>query len=94
MSESNKQQLANTLLALDKAEQAWVINLLVQNLAGIKSTRRKVVKKAYREELSDEQWEAYFSGQQAKEFSGETMDLNEVLNISSAKTIKPIEKWL
>ena len=45
MSEANRQELMNTLIALDREEQAWVINFLVQKLAGLPSTKKKIVKR-------------------------------------------------
>ena len=94
MSESNKQQLAQTLLDLDREDQAWVINFLVQNLLGITSPIRRTAKKAHRDMMSDEQWEDYFAGKQPKELSEETVSLSSILENTSGKTIKPLEKWL
>lgn len=94
MSESNKQQLAQTLLDLDREDQAWVINFLVQNLLGITSPIRRTAKKAHRDMMSDEQWEDYFAGKQPKELPEETVSLSSILENTSGKTIKPLEKWL
>ncbi len=92
MSESKRKQLIRTLTALDKEEQAWVINFLVENLAGLKSKRK--AKRLHNDGFTDEQWEEYFAGQEPVELPTEVDSLDQILKATSGKTIKPIEKWL
>ena len=65
MSEAKRQQLIRTLTALDKEEQAWVINFLVENLAGLMPKRK--ARKLHNDGFTDEQWEEYFAGQEPVE---------------------------
>ena len=94
MSETKKQQLTKTLLELDREDQAWVINLLVSNLAGISTPTRRKARKPNRDVVSDEQWEAYFADKHETELPKDTSSLSAVLKATSGKTIKPLEKWL
>lgn len=92
MSEAKRQQLIRALTALDKEEQAWVINFLVENLAGLKPKRK--ARKLHNDGFSDEQWEEYFAGQEPVELPTGTDSLDQILKATSGKTIKPIKKWL
>ena len=94
MSDTNKQQLAKTLLELDRNDQAWVINFLVQHLVGaFPSTTKKASKKRC-DEMSEEQWEAYFAGKPSLALPEKTPMPADILKATSGKTIKPLKKWL
>ena len=56
-------------------------------------TKRKA-KKNRKDELTDEQWEEYFEYQPAVALPDETMPLKEVLEATSGRAIKQMEKWL
>lgn len=94
MSEANRQELMNTLTALNKEEQMWVINFLVQKLAGLPSAKKRIAKKMHNEGFDDEQWEAYFQGEKPIDLPTETESLTNVRQALAGKTIKPLEKWL
>ena len=94
MSEANRQELMNTLIALDREEQAWVINFLVQKLAGLPSTKKKIVKRLHNDGFDDKQWEAYFQGESPIDLPKETELLTTARQALAGKTIKPLEKWL
>jgi hypothetical protein len=94
MSEANKKQLMETLTALNREEQVWAINFLVQNLAGISARKKRLARKLHDEGFDDEQWEAYFQGEKPINLPQETEPLSNLLKASAGKTIKPIEKWL
>ena len=78
MSEANKQELMKTLTALDREEQAWVINFLVQKLAGLPSTKKRIAKRLHHDEFDEEQWEAYFQGKSPIDLPKETESLTNV----------------
>ncbi len=94
MSEKNRQLLIETLSALDNEDKAWVINFLVNSLAGLSVMPKKKARKPNRDSYTDDQWEEYFNGRVAKEISTDTMPLDKLLRETAGKAIKPIEKWL
>ena len=94
MSEANRQELMNTLKALNREEQAWVINFLVQNLAGLPPTKKRIAKRLHNDGFDDKQWEAYFQGESPIDLPKETELLTTARQALAGKTIKPLEKWL
>ena len=94
MSEAIRQELMNTLTALNREEQAWVITFLVQKLAGLPSATKRIAKRLHNDGFDDEQWEAYFQGESPIDLPKETESLTNVRQALAGKTIKPLEKWL
>lgn len=94
MSEKSREQMVDTLLALDKEDKAWIINILVQSLMDSSGLKRRKAQKAHHDDFTDEQWEDYFSGKEPKEIQIDTMPVVELLKETAGKTIKPLEKWL
>ena len=88
-----KKQLADMLTALNAEDKAWVINLLVQQLAGMDSQSKKATK-VHHDELSDEQWDAYFNGEPPIPLSEEPLLPKDTLTYTSGRVIKPMQKWL
>lgn len=92
MSEDKRQLLAETLTSLSNEDKAWVINFLVQ---GIFPAQKKVMAHKKRsDEFTDEQWEDYFEHLPVSSLPEETMSPKEIIEASSGRTIKQIEKWL
>jgi len=94
MSEQSKKQMIDALLALEKEDKAWIINILVQSLMDPSAQKKRKAKKMHHDDFTEEQWEEYFSGKTAKEISIDTLSVSELLKETSGKTIKPLEKWL
>ena len=87
MSETKK-QLADMLTALNAEDKAWAINLLVQQLAGMDEHSKKA-RKVHRDELSDEQWDAYFNGEPPIPLSEELVITQDTMAYTSGRVIKP-----
>ena len=94
MSEEKMIRLSETLSSLNSEEQAWVINFLVQRLAGLHGNEVKKARKIHHDDLTVEQWEDYFAHEPAVALPEETLPLTNVLNGTSGKTIEPMKKWL
>ncbi|MBR6189931.1 MAG: hypothetical protein IKQ59_13430 [Prevotella sp.] len=98
MSETKKKQLADTLIALDIEERAWVMNFLVQLFLGQaqqERARKARVIGRHHEGFTEKQWEEYFADTPEHEFPTETPPLDrEFLHATSGKTIEPLRKWL
>ena len=94
MSEEKMIRLSETLSSLNSEEQAWVINFLVQRLAGLHGNEVKKARKIHHDDLTVEQWEDYFAHEPAVALPEETLPMTNVLNGTSGKTIEPMKKWL
>ncbi|MBQ2176325.1 MAG: SDR family oxidoreductase, partial [Alphaproteobacteria bacterium] len=71
MSETKKKQLADTLIALDIEERAWVMNFLVQLFLGQaqqERARKARVIGRHHEGFTEKQWEEYLKRYPLKRF--------------------------
>jgi len=94
MSEEKRERLAETLTQLNVEDKAWAINYLVQLLALQSNDGKHKVVARHNDSFTDQQWEAYFAGVPQKELPMSTPAPDEVLNMTTGKTIKPLAKWL
>ena len=94
MSEEKRERLAETLTQLNVEDKAWAINYLVQLLALQSNGGKHKVAARHNDTFTDQQWEAYFAGVPQKELPTSTPASNEVLRVTTGKTIKPLAKWL
>lgn len=86
MSDNRREQLKKTLVELDREEQAWVINFLVQQLSGYSDPTRRKAKKLHDEGFSDDQWDTYFENMPAKELPSHTEPLNDIYKATAGKS--------
>ena len=92
MGETRK-QLMDILSSLNPEDKAWVINMLVQQLAGTSESSKKA-RKLHHDDFTPEQWEEYFNGEAPVAFCDEHISHKDILPSTTGKSVKPLLKWL